>query len=51
MAETWQNMPLEKVVLEAALRKVETEKFWYNIPNECLGKVTKFQVPILSRFP
>ena len=41
----------EKVALEAPLRKVETQQFGATFPNECVGKVKKFQVPILSRFP
>ena len=49
------NMPPKKVVLEAPLRKVETQKFDTTFPLEKLyqknRKVKKFQAPILSRFP
>ena len=50
MAKLGKHAP-EKVVLEAPLRKVETQKFGATFPmNVPIAKVEKFQVPILSRF-
>ena len=50
MAETWQTCPRESGPGGASAQS-RNSKIWHNIPNECAGKVKKFQVPILSRFP
>ena len=48
--ESWQTCPRESGPGGASAQS-RNSKIWYNIPNECLGKVKKFKVPILSRFP
>ena len=50
MAETYQTCPRENGPGGASAQS-RNSKIWYNIPNERIGKVKKFQVPILSRFP
>ena len=50
LSETWQTCPRESGPGGASAPS-RNSKIWCNIPNECVGKVKKFQVPILSRFP
>ena len=50
LSEIWQTCPRESGHGGASAQS-RNSKIWYNIPNECIGKGKKFQVPILSRFP
>ena len=50
LSETWQTCPRENGPGGASAQS-RNSKIWCNIPNECVRKVKKFQVPILSRFP
>ena len=50
LVEAWQTCPRESGPGGASAQS-RNSKIWYNISNECVWKVKKFQVPILSRFP
>ena len=50
LVETWQTRPRESGPGGASAQS-RNSKNWYNIPNECVGKVKKIQAPNLSRFP
>ena len=47
LSEIWQTCPRESGPGGASAQS-RNSKIWYNIPNECIGKVKKFQVPILT---
>ena len=50
LSEIWQTC-LRESGPGGASAQSRNSKIWHNIPNESIGKVKKFQVPILSRFP